>query len=128
MKMVGWKVVGLVDWMVVGWIGLVLVAIPLQGFVVFWCRQTGGSFFGQAGLECTLFPVAVELVVAIATAIHYVRVHADAVANPHNLIGKTLRGDDRNPPAPPPRPKVSDAWGGVWVDPAKASERMGKDR
>lgn len=94
-----------------GWIVLLTVAIPLQGVAVFWLRQSGGSFFSQVGLECTLFPAVIELVVAVATAIHYERIHSGAVGNPHSVIGKTLRNDAAQPPAPPPTRK---AWDGEW--------------
>lgn len=96
---------------VFGWIALALIAIPLQGFAVFWFRETSGSFFSQTGLECTLVPVVVELVAAIATAVHYDRIHSTAVPNPHSLIGKTLRDDCQQPPSPTP---ARAAWDGKW--------------
>ena len=113
MKVLGWQL------KTRDWVALALVAIPLQGFVVFWLRQTGGSFFSQAGLECTVVPVFIEVVVGIATAIHYERIHSGAVANPHSLIGKTLSNNSPQPPPPPPAQK---AWGGTFEDPHKPDD------
>lgn len=104
------------------WIALAVAALPLQGFLVFslWGK---GNFLSPSGAKFTLGCLAVDLVIGVVAAMHYERLHSGAVANPHSLIGQTLRRDAVQPPAPPP---TREAWDGGWEDPDKASDKMSR--
>ncbi len=112
----------MIKWWVLGALGVLW--IPIQGYLVFlWFGH--GQFLSQSGIECTVIPVFVELVVAVTSAMHFDRIHSGAVANPHSPIGQKLLNGSGRPPAPPP---TRAAWDGEWEDPVKAGERMRKDR
>jgi len=102
---------------------LASVAALFQGWAVFWIADYGGPFASRTGLACVGVPLLVELVVFIVAMRNLDQLHANAVANPHSLLGQSLRRD--TPPAPPPSRA---AWDGGWEDPGKATDKMGSDR
>ena len=109
------------------WLACIVVALivlPLQGYAVFWYRG-GGDFFSRAGFECTVIPAFIELVVIVVSAMHFERLYGSSVANPHSLMGQTLRKDTNQAPL---TPSARAAWDGGFEDPGKASSQMGKDR
>ncbi len=110
---------------ILGMIALGLVAAVLQGLVVFWMFAKAGSFLSLAGLESTLAPAGVELVLAVVVLKNMHELHTHAVSNPHSVLGQALRHDANTPPTPPP---TREAWKGGFEDMDRASDKMAKDR
>ena len=92
----------MIKWWVLGALGVLW--IPIQGYLVFlWFGH--GQFLSQSGIECTVIPVFVELVVAVTSAMHFDRIHSGAVANPHSPIGQKLLNGSRSAPCPAANPR-----------------------
>jgi stage V sporulation protein SpoVS len=101
-------------------IALAGVWVPLQGYLVFlWFGR--GQFLSQHGIECTVIPAFVELVILVTSAMHHERLKTSYIANPHSQLGASLRNDAPRPHVPPP---TRTAWDGEWEDPSKASDKM----
>ena len=108
-------------WGLLGALGA-LLAVG-QGLAVFWYMEPSGPFLGRAGVQCTGIPLLVELVLLVVTIKNLDTVHANAISNPHSLIGQSLRPDARQSAAPPPQ-ATRTAWDGSWEDPNHAADKM----
>ncbi len=73
------------------WITLALIAVPLQGWLAYLYVELRGDFLGIAGLKCTVGALAFDLVLLVVTLKNFDQVHASAMANPHSLLGQSLR-------------------------------------
>lgn len=105
-------------WFVLGALGALT-----QGFAVFWYFEPYGPFLGRGGLECTVIPLVIEVVVLVLSLKNLDHLHASAISNPHSLLGHSLRNDAARPPPP-----ARSAWDGQWEDPTQAADKMGPER
>jgi hypothetical protein len=108
-----------------GWGALAFVAAALQGYVIFWFFDLGGSFLSRTGFGCTAGVALVEAVVVALAILKADEMHGSLTSNPHSPLGQSLRSKGTPPPAPP---AARSAWDGDWEHPSEASGKMGSER
>ena len=92
-----------------------------QGYAIFLFQNYSTSFASLSGLKCVVFPLLIEAVISVITLRNVDQLHANAVANPHSLLGNALRKGSHPPPSPP---AAREAWDGHWEDTDQAADRM----
>jgi hypothetical protein len=114
--MTGLRTAKILLWTVVG-----TAAAVGQGYAIFLFQNYDGSFVTALGAKCILFPALIEVVIGVITLRNVDQLHANAVANPHSLLGEALRKGSDPPPSPP---AARDAWDGQWEAPDRTADKM----
>jgi hypothetical protein len=92
-----------------------------QGYLIFLFQSYDTPFASLNGLRCVVVPLLIEAVIGVVTLRNVDQLHANAVANPHSLLGEALRKGNPPPPSPP---AAREAWDGHWEDRDQAADRM----